>query len=598
MEVLNLIKEQLKELKIKSPPHWDRRYLRNVNNLSKPIHKVKEERNVYMSVRDGTKLCLDIFRPDEEGKFPALVAWGGYGKELQSIDIPPQPWESYIFNHNAEVPDIKFFVERGYSVIVPDPRGIGRSEGEWMMPFTKQEVQDCYDVIEWVATQQWCDGNIGMIGLSWFGTIQLLVAALQPPHLKAIFPLEVHYNFYDRNYPGGVLTTFLWFWEDEVPFHTARPHSLILYTKDEVKKKIQALLEDPDIRSNPYLYSMLKPWENGRFPQAHPCFFDVLLNNTDNIFWQERSVGPVLDKVEIPVYFGSPWYLTAYTVGIIKCFIECKSKIKKLMFFQPDFKLPKLPELKEEILRWYDHWLKGIDTGITEEPPIKIFVRGIDKWRYEYEWPISRTRWTKLYLNTFNRLERYPEEEESLPPDVFIHKPPIVSTEIPSVAYSTRPLAQALEITGQIVTYLYAEIDQTDATFHVTLYDVTPSGERKSVSKGYLKASHRVICTEKSMPWQPHYLHSKPQPVKPGEIHEYPIEMEATSYTFFPEHRIQLEITSWRPLPQIHHHKLLMMTTLPSSRLTHYRIYRDAKYQSHVLLPIIHDTPKELWIEE
>ena len=156
-------KEKLEKAGLRFPPQWDSRYLRNVEKLSKPVYDIREERDAYVSVRDGTKLCLDIFRPDAKGHFPALVAWGGYGKELQSIDIPAQPWESYVFHHDVEVPDIKFFVKRGYAVIIPDPRGIGKSEGVWKLPFTKQEVQDCYDIIEWAAKEDWCDGNVGMI---------------------------------------------------------------------------------------------------------------------------------------------------------------------------------------------------------------------------------------------------------------------------------------------------------------------------------------------------------------------------------------------------------------------------------------------------
>jgi len=591
-------KEKLEKAGLRFPPQWDSRYLRNVEKLSKPVYDIREERDAYVSVRDGTKLCLDIFRPDAKGHFPALVAWGGYGKELQSIDIPAQPWESYVFHHDVEVPDIKFFVKRGYAVIVPDPRGIGKSEGVWKLPFTKQEVQDCYDIIEWAAKEDWCDGNVGMIGLSYFGTIQLLVAALHPPHLKAICPWEIHYNWYDRNYPGGILTTFLWVWESEVPFHTAKPHSTELYSVEELRKKVRERLEDPDIKNNPYLYQFLKPWENGRYPQSHPCFFDILLHPTDGPFWHQTwAVAPVLDKIDIPVYVGGPWYIAAYTVGLIKAFLECRSQYKKLMFFPLNVKLPKLPELKEEILRWYDHWLKGVDTGIMDEPPIKIFVMGVNRWRFENEWPIARTRWTKLYLKVFSRLEPEPEEEEELPPDALVHRPPMVSTEIQSLTYTTSRLTSPLEVTGQIVTYLYASIDQDDASFYVTLYDITPKGDRIAVSTGCLKASHRVIDESKSKAWQPHYLHSNPKPVKPGEINCYPIELAAVSYVFFPEHRVQLEITSWKPLPGVHHHKMQLMLTLPSSRLTHYNIYRDAKHPSHILLPIIPQTPEDLWIK-
>jgi predicted acyl esterase len=598
MEKLDSLKENLEKVGLRLPPYWDFRYLKNSHMFSKPVYGIREERDVYVTTSDGTRLCLDIFRPNSEGKFPALIAWGGYGKDLQSIDIPAQPWESYLFHHDVEVPDIRFYVKRGYVVIIPDPRGIGKSEGVWRMPFTKQEVHDCYDIIEWAGKQSWCDGNVGMLGLSYFGTIQLLVAALKPPHLKAICPWEVHYNWYDRNYPGGILATFLWVWESEVPFHTAKPHSADLYSEEELKRKVRERLEDPDIKNNPYLYQFLKPWENGRYPQSHPCFFDILLHPTDGPFWHQTwAAAPALDKIDIPVYLGGPWYLTAYTVGLVKAFIECRSQFKKLIFFPADFKLPKLPEFKEEILRWYDHWLKGVDTGLMSEPPIKLFVMGVNRWRYENEWPIARTQWTKLYLKTFNRLEPEPEEEEQLLPDTFTHIPPLVSAGTQALTYTAKPLTSPLEVTGQMVTYLYASIDQDDASFYVTLYDVSPAGIKIAVSTGCLKASHRIIDESKSRPWQPHYLHTDPQPVKPGEINCYPIEMEATSYVFFPEHKIQLEVTSWKPLPGVHHHKMQLMLTLPDTRAIQYKIYRDSKHKSHILLPIIKQTPDEQWIK-
>jgi predicted acyl esterase len=231
-----------------------------------------------------------------------------------------------------------------------------------------------------------------------------------------------------------------------------------------------------------------------------------------------------------------------------------------------------------------------------DEPPIKFLVMGVNRWRYENEWPIARTEWTKLYLKTFNRLEPEPEEEEQLLPDTFTHIPPLVSTGIQALTYTTKPLTSPLEVTGQMATYLYASIDQDDASFYVTLYDVSPAGIKMVVSTGCLKASHRIIDESKSRPWQPHYLHTDPQPVKPGEINCYPIEMEATSYVFFPEHKIQLEVTSWKPLPGVHHHKMQLMLTLPDTKAIQYKIYRDSKHKSHILLPIIKQTPDEQWI--
>lgn len=157
---------------------------------SQPIYKVKAEKNVYVKMRDGTSLAADIFHPDAEGKFPALLAMCPYSKEVQALSIPPQPRHSLLWGGFLEAGNSKYFVSRGYVHVVADVRGTGCSGGEYCNMFSNKEQEDGYDPVEWIAQQDWCDGNVGMVGISYFACIQYLVTAQQPPHLKAIFPFD------------------------------------------------------------------------------------------------------------------------------------------------------------------------------------------------------------------------------------------------------------------------------------------------------------------------------------------------------------------------------------------------------------------------
>ena len=178
--------------------------------ISQPKYGIKTEKEVDVPMRDGVRLSVNIYRPDAKGKFPALLAMGGYGKELQELLIPPQPLnKSPIWDGNIEAGDTPDIVPRGYAHVIADVRGIGKSGGEYPGMWSQQEGMDGHDIVEWIAKQPWCDGNVGMIGYSYYGGIQLKVAIQQPPHLKSIFVSHVGADFYrDFSYVGGVLTLF------------------------------------------------------------------------------------------------------------------------------------------------------------------------------------------------------------------------------------------------------------------------------------------------------------------------------------------------------------------------------------------------------
>src|SRR5512147_375213 len=173
-----------------------------------PTHEgMIAEKDVAVPMRDGVNLSIDIYRPDSTERFPALLAFSIYNKDLQGPEVaaslPPQPAWSSLWAGLLEAGDTKFFVSRGYVHVIGSPRGIFKSDGgggrQW----------DSYDLIEWIAQQPWCDGNVGMVGISYFAMTQMIVAAEKPPHLKAIFPYDTPADIYRHVlYDGGILSLF------------------------------------------------------------------------------------------------------------------------------------------------------------------------------------------------------------------------------------------------------------------------------------------------------------------------------------------------------------------------------------------------------
>ncbi len=556
--------------------------------ISQPKYGIKEERDIYVPVRDGVRLAVNVFRPDVPGKFPALLAMGGYGKELQELLIAPQPLsKSAVWDGNIEAGDTTEIVARGFVHVIGDVRGTGSSEGEYSGLGSSQEGRDGCDVVEWIARQPWCDGNVGMIGYSYYGQIQLKVAIEQPPHLRAIFVSHVGADFYrDFAYSGGVLSLF-WYglWDGRhgtSGFAPKNAPSLMMKTlsEEEFERRRQELLNHPDIRHYPNLWHLL------HYPYKNPFFFDMLMNPYDGPFWQDRSVYPYYDKIKVPVYVvgkcahEASGYWDVYT-GI---------NVPKKLLLKPNE--PEERPWREDFLdkiRWYDHWLKGNDTGIMDEPLIKMYVTGINQWRYEKEWPLPGTEWVKCYLRRWEGLSFAPELYQD-EPDCFLQQPLHLSNKRDSIQYISPPLPEDLETIGRAALRLYASIDQDDTNWIVKLYDVAPNGSEARLGKGYLKASHRALDAEKSKPYAPYHTHTGSEPVTPGEIYEYDVGLGVLNSVFRAGHRIKLVIESLEsprdPEMQIHYHPHLC-----SGRTTLHKIYRNKKYQSHLVLPVISVKP-------
>jgi predicted acyl esterase len=346
-------------------------------------------------------------------------------------------------------------------------------------------------------------------------------------------------------------------------------------SRKELQRRVDELLKDPDIKYYPNLYHLL------HYPYKNPQFFDYMLNPLDGPFWQDRSVYSFIDKIKVPTYIigkvgGAQGYWNVYA----------NLKTTKKLWVKPNL-VEERPwrEDAETIIRWHDHWLKGNDTGIMEEPRVKVWVPGVNRYYFGKDLPLKKPDFTNCYLRRWESLSFQPELYQPLP-DCFLQQPLHLSTKRDSVKYISPPLPADLEVIGPAAFNFYASIDTDDAHFIARLSDVAPTGKETPLGIGMLKASHRALDPAKSKPYRPYHTHTKAERVTPGEVNKYNIELGNIVNVFKAGHRIKLEVDSMisprDPEIQIHYHP-----NLNSARTTLHKIYRNKEYQSHLVLPVI-----------
>lgn len=559
---------------------------------SQPIFGVKIEKDVYIEMRDGTKLAADIYRPHAVGRFPALLSMSPYDKDKQNIPLEPKNIMEVQKLEPASIMELasieagvsEYFVSRGYAHIIANVRGTFKSEGEYYGVFSPQEQEDGYDLVEWIAQQSWCNGKVGMVGVSYFAVIQYLLASMKnpPPHLKAIFPLDGFTDLYrGLAYHGGICTpVFPLFWYQPLRENTKTTPLTPKILGKKLEMTVQEALNNDAIKNRPELIQILKN------PEINPVVFDLLLNPTDGPFYWERSPHKRLGNIKIPTYTGSDWSKgLIHLRGAFTAFESIKA-YKKMLIGPPEMVRP-FSQYHDVIVRWYDFWLKGINNKIMDEPPVKIFVMGINQWREENEWPLERTKWTKYYLHSKEVLDTNPPGGDEKP-DRYIYEPLNKRKESKTryyVRYETASLPEDTEVTGPIALYLYAQSTDSDPDWIVRIEDISPDGTKTVLTRGWLKASHRDLDKGKSKPWQPYHSHRKIKPVKPDKVYEYAIEILPTSNVFKAGHKMGLEISSddgepTRPPELIFSHLL-------SGRKMTNTIFHNPKYPSHLILPII-----------
>jgi predicted acyl esterase len=570
-----------------------------------------EERDLTVVMRDGTRIALDVYRPDAPGRYPTLYACALHNKDIQGPDIadvlPPQPAHAPLWFGPVEAGDTRRLVANGYVHVIAQARGTAKSEGHY-----GEEDSDHYDTIEWITQQPWSDGKLGMIGISGYAGEQWRAAAQGHPALKAIFPYDAcsayggMFGFRDFT-PGGVLHTFPYLLDVFSTVHESRDPPGALPPEQE--RLWRAAMSNPDYKQYINLYNILTQKGQRTFVMyhmlTHPWEPEGTVERTEATF----------RKIKIPFYTGSGAYAYTYKLHWLGAqhYFQNVDQPKKLLFTGPTHLERPFHQFHDEIIRWYDHWLKGKNTGIMDEPAVRYWLMGANEWRTAESWPLPETRWTKYFLSHWETLTTDPPRPRgelgasAREPDAFTQMPLTRTTRIERLRYMTDPLPHDVTVVGPIALTLYAAIDQDDTNWIVVLKDVGPDvsvrtardGERdvpgdlpeRELTRGWLKASYRALDHKRSKPGAPFHKLTREAiaPVVPGEVVEYQILILATANQFKAGHRICLEITSMDApdgtgamtgVEYIPYH-------VCSSKTVTHKIYRDAERPSHLLLPII-----------
>ena len=356
--------------------------------------EVKATRGNKAVMRDGVRLSVDVFQPKADGRFPAILIITPYG------------------NNPGYQKRGTWFAQRGYVVAVADSRGRFDSEGDWD-PFDPKHKTDGYDLVEWLAKQSWCDGKVGMMGLSYMGWTQWWTATQGPPSLKAIVPeVAPPDQFYNLPYQNGVLQGVMLDWAGAMAGRVGQiigPGPYGGFASSE--RRLSDYMQLPYLKLNEIRGALDSPW-----------FEKWIRGNTaSDPYWRgiAYQTPQSYAKVAVPSLAVSGWfdgdangspmnYLAMKKYGatpdarrprlVIGPWPHIFNQNRKVGAF--DYGADAVINWDGYVCRWFDHWLKGIDNGVMNDAPVHVFVMGRNKWSAEQDWPLPQTRWTKYYLHS------------------------------------------------------------------------------------------------------------------------------------------------------------------------------------------------------
>ncbi len=555
---------------------------------------------------DGLTLRADIYLPLKAGQYPVILTYGPYGKGLAFQESNTVAWE-HLVKHNPEVlegssnlyqawelVDPEKWVPEGYALVRVDSRGTGRSPG-FVDPWSPRETQDLYACIEWSGTQPWCNGKVGLNGISYYAMNAWQVATLSPPHLSAICAWEGSSDYYrEATYHGGIMSGFLTNW-----FPRAVHRSQFGCGERGSRSKVTGeLVCGPEILSEEELQKNRIDYE--AWILAHPLVDD-----------EHRSRTPDLSLINVPVLSAANWGGQGlHTRGNFEGFMGAASKDKWLEAhggahwesFYTDYGI----NLQK---KFFGHFLKGEPTGWSEQPRVLLQVRHVDHFeeRHEAEWPLARTQWTRFYL--------HPESGQmsKMVPSLEGAKTLSYEAQGDGVMFLTPPLKGPMEITGPSALKLKLSSSTRDADVFAVLRVFTPDGReitfqgsndpRTPIGLGWLRASHRKLDPQKSLPYRPLHTHDEVQPLTPGVPVDLDVEIWPTSIVVPAGYRVGLSLRGCdyqnpgEPLvipglkysttgvgPFVHVHPNNRPPEVFHNRHT---IHFESGHEPHVLLPLI-----------
>lgn len=523
------------------------------------------EKDLMISTRDGSSLCLNVFRPGGGVRVPVILCMSPYGKDM-SVSLTmdrnryfdsPYGKEADTSQHAIwETGDPSWWVPHGYAMVRVDSRGAFKSPGKRDF-LSRKDQEDYYDMIEWCGTQPWSTGKVGLLGVSYYAMSQWPVAALQPPHLAAIIPWEGMVDIYrEWGRQGGMYYCFTDFWWNF---------------------RYEAQGED----------------DKGEFVDWRVEFRK---REFDDEWYAERTAD--LRKITVPVLSVGNWgAFHMHLRGNVEGFMGVSSRHKRLLMAVGSHIGPFYTDWgKAEQRRFFDRWLKGEENGVEKDPPVRLSIRHGTRieWRDEQEWPLARTRWTKLCLDAGSMSLGWKE----MPAEAKITYP------MPDggVLFETAPIEkQDVEITGPVALRLWVSSSTEDTDVFVSLRligedgteipGIGPRGNPAQMAMGFLRASHRELDPKRSLPYRPFHSHRRRLPLRPGEPTPLDIEIWPTCFVMAPGQRLRLDITAndkhmSAPTygPYGHHDP----SDKPPERFVgEVTIHTGGKYDSHLLVPII-----------
>ena len=573
---------------------------------------LKVETNLPVPMRDGTVLYADLYRPDGPGPFPVLLQRTPYDK---SGPLAP-----------AQLDPLKA-ARHGYAVVIQDCRGRFTSEGEYYA--FKDHIEDGYDTVEWAAVQPWSSGKVGMYGSSYVGATQWLATLARPPHLSALMPNVTASNYHEGwTYQGGAF---------ELQFNVSWTVGILALanfdTISSVKKlpesRRRQLIEAVDSMESSFGHLPLKELPELKGGLA-PYYYDWLAHPDYDDYWKELSIEENYPKIGVPAFHIGGWY-DIFLGGTIRNYLGMREKGateearrgQKLLIgpWQHTNRGTSVVgshyfglaadsmgiDIDGMHFRWFDHWLKGIDNGVMDEPPVRIFVMGDNVWRDEQEWPLARAQSANYYFHSQGKanglggngtLSTQPLGEE--PPDVFLYNPadPVptrggalccipyfaaggafeqreIEAREDVLVYSTPPLEREVEVTGPISVTLWAATSATDTDFTAKLVDVCEHGCARNLSDGIIRARYRDSS-------------SSPSLVEPGKAYRYTIDLWATSNVFKKGHCIRVEVSSSN-FPRFDRNTNTgnLVAEDANFKPAMQTILHDSHHPSHITLPIV-----------
>ncbi len=567
-----------------------------IGNIEAQNGDVLIEQGVSTTMRDGTVLRADIYRPKEPGRYPVLLQRTPYNK-ANGVE----------FGY--------FAATHGYVVIFQDVRGRYTSEGEWYT--FKHESQDGYDSVEWAAALPYSNGKVGMFGGSYVGATQMLAAIAHPPHLAGICPVVTASNYHSNwTYQGGAFEQ--WFnesWTSGLAQDTLNR---------QVQNQTNALTASATLPLTSY------PLFNGpiesKLTDLAPYFLDWLAHPTYDSYWKQWSIEEHYSDIAVPALHTAAWYdifqagsLENYQGLKLHAANEDARRGQHLLVIigghagsgrkigDVDFGSAAAFQEDDITLAWYDYLFKGVKNQFAGKP-VRLFVMGTNKWRDEDDWPLKRARTTKYFLHSqggANSLRgdgtlslQVPQAAETS--DHFTYDP---SKPVPTIGgplccdsrhlgpgprdqrpvearddvlvYTSEPFSQETEVTGNIALDLYFRSSAVDTDFTAKLVDVWPNGFAQNLTEGILRTAFRDSQETREL-------------LNPGQVYEIHIDLWSTSNVFLTGHRLRLEVSSSN-FPRFDRNLNTGQTSGNDAQWTSATntVLHDSEHPSTLVLPVI-----------